>query len=124
MMFDKVMLPSITNLQFSEKLTMDTYILIIRKMLACVRHVAYQECQAKFNDPNNRKTFLTEEEADALLTMIQETKQENFRLEILARNGVVVTDNEPPKRIMQRAYLTYATLRVNGPNNKPWMTRV
>lgn len=104
---------------------MELYITVIRKMLACVRHEVYLQCEKQFNDPANRKSSLTEQEAEELLSKIQETKQEEFRKKILAQNGIVLPDNVPPKRIMQKAYLTFSTMRVSGlPNNKPWMSRV
>lgn len=123
LMFEDYVLPKFTDFEFDQNLTADTYISVIRKMLACVRHWAHLECQKTFAESGKKQ--LTDQEAEDLLAKIQETKQEEYRLQILQKYNISVPAGTPPKRIMQRAYLTFATQRPHGlQNNKPWMDKV
>ena len=122
-MIENCTLPQFNDYHFDQNLTAETYITVIRKMLACVRHECYLECQKVFSDPS--KKSLTEAECEEMLSRMQETKQEEYRLRILQKHNIEVPVGCPPKRIMQKAYLTYATQRPNGlENNKPWMEKV
>ena len=74
------------------------------KLLATIRYRAWPNIKAKL--ANEKKSALTENE---LLAIIDEVDPEDFRAELLELFNIKVPANETPKKLMQKAFVQYAT---------------
>jgi hypothetical protein len=96
------------HFDFSELLTREIYVQIIRKVLAAVRHEAYTKIQDTLAKEHKEK--LTQEELDSILENIQNHTQELYREKALELFKIKVPAEENAKRMMQKAYLVYSTV--------------
>jgi hypothetical protein len=81
---------------------------VIRKVLACVRREFYMRSQEKMKKQG--KTMLTEKEIEEIQDSITEEQQDEYRKNALRLFGINLAPNQIGKRLMQKAYLTYATV--------------
>lgn len=108
-----------------EQLTRESYIQVIRKVLACVRHEAYFKFQEMLKSSGKEK--LTVDEVDSVLDKIASDSQEVYRAKSLELYKIPVPSDDTPKRVMQKAYLKYSTissipsiLSKSGPIRSRW----
>ena len=67
---------------------------------------------------------MTDVESEDLLQKITETTQEGYRQKIMDLYAIEVPAGEPPKRVMQKSYLTFATDKADRVANKRWLDAV
>ena len=91
-----------------EGFTREKYVQVIRKVLACVRFKIYKKVQKLLKKEAKEK--LTSEEMEALLALINDKHQEEYRKQSLAKYEIEIPEGEMPKRLMQKAYLVFSTI--------------
>lgn len=96
------------NYELHEKLTREAYVQISRKVLACIRHEAYNQIQEILKKEG--RTSVTNDELDEILGTIGDKYQESYRIGALKLFNVEVPEGQIAKRYLQKAYLKYSSI--------------
>lgn len=96
-------------------MTAEMYIRIYRKIWATVRHELHESIKVKKRELNSGSDVLPQQDFAECYNAAHE-KFETIRLEIYELLMDMKVDNEfIPRRVMQRAYVTYATVSSKDP---------